>query len=65
MDGATMVFGVPTMYRRLGEAAEQAPAWPRRWGEHGCWSRARPRYRPPSTNGCAGSQAAAWSSATA
>lgn len=25
MDGATMVFGVPTMYRRLGEAAEQAP----------------------------------------
>ncbi len=24
-DGATMLFGVPTMYRRLGEAAEQSP----------------------------------------
>jgi malonyl-CoA/methylmalonyl-CoA synthetase len=31
-DGATMVFGVPTMYRRLAEAAESAPELARALG---------------------------------
>ena len=48
---ATMLFGVPTMYRRLAEAAEADPGWRRRWAAPGCWCPGRRRCRPPSTHG--------------
>ena len=50
--GATMLFGVPTMYHRLAEAAESRPAWWRmRSSGPDCWSPDRPRCRRPITSG--------------
>ena len=45
-DGATLVFGVPTMYHRLAAAGRRAAARsPRHSRGRGCWSRARRRCR--------------------
>jgi hypothetical protein len=44
--GATMVFGVPTMYHRLVADAEEDSALARPSAGRGCSSRARPRCRP-------------------
>jgi malonyl-CoA/methylmalonyl-CoA synthetase len=50
-DGATMLFGVPTMYHRLAEALPSAPPWPGRWAGRGCWCRGRPRCPCTTTSG--------------
>ena len=63
--GATMVFGVPTMYGRIAREAASDPAWPRPSDARASWSRAPRRSRPPSTSASASSPGRRSSSATA
>lgn len=49
--GATVLFGVPTMYHRLAEASAPTRNWPGRSRAPGCWSPAPRRCRCPTTSG--------------
>ena len=54
-DDATMLFGVPTMYHRLGRGRRGRPGVARgARAARGCSSPARPRSRPPSTSASSG-----------
>ena len=49
-NGATMMFGVPTMYSRIArDAAETTRTSRARSPPPACWCRARPHSRRPST----------------
>ena len=64
-DGATMLFGVPTMYHRLGREAEQDAASPTASRRPASSSPAPPPSPPPSSRASSSSPASRSSSATA
>ncbi|CAM5659785.1 hypothetical protein STENM223S_05952 [Streptomyces tendae] len=64
-DGATMLFGVPTMYHRIAEALPAEPDLVRALSGAGCWCRARPRCRCTTTSGSRRRPAPGSSSGTA
>ena len=63
-DGATLLFGVPTMYHRLGRAAEATPRSPTACAPPACSCRGRRRSRRPSSPASRRSPGSRSSSAT-